>query len=151
MGYSSEWEQVARDKGLLGNQPMVPLSMVGTLPFVVLPMCPSSNNLFPSSKNGKRFKSQEYTKWIKAATPIMMNLKKPDCLPVRYRYTILCKIRSNADGANKEKALTDLAVQCGIIPDDCIKYVVGGTWDYQPDFKISGIKFELEPINVSNV
>jgi len=142
MGLDPAWESVFREKGLVshGTPPH------GSLDAVILPMPPSVNNLFPSGKSGKRFQSPEYKAWIVQATPIMRTMKVPDTLPVRYKYTLLGKMRRSNDGGNKEKAIMDLAVSCGIIPDDNLMYVVGGSWSYEPEHGINGVRLELVPV-----
>lgn len=114
-----------------------------SLASVILPIPPSANNLFPTGKNGRRFKSEEYKNWIEAATPIMEKMAPQTKFPVKYKYTILRKMRSNADGANREKGLMDLAVSCGVLPGDSIKYITGGIWDYKPEMNIDGVLLEF--------
>jgi hypothetical protein len=151
MKYDSGWLKEMADRGLIvevrkANAPVLPQE---PLPFVILPKVPSVNNLFLTTRKGKktiRVKTPEYKQWIKDATPIMERLKVPSKFPVKYKYTILGKLRASADGANLEKAACDLAVACGIIPDDNIQYVVGGSWSYQPERGINGVMFEFEEL-----
>lgn len=87
-----------------------------------LPRPPTSNNLFPNSKSGRRFISPEYRAWKMHATLslraqgirpagiggaiVMYEFKKPD--------------NRRRDVANMEKATTDLLVQYGILQDDSL-------------------------------
>ena len=127
MAFPTEWESVARAKGLMADTAPLPT-------FVTLPKVPTSNNLFLTARRGRKIireKTPEYRDWIVRASPAMMRLQPPE-LPARYKITIVGKMRSNADGANLEKAVLDLAVSCGVIPDDSLKYLVSGNWSYEP-------------------
>lgn len=93
-----------------------------------LPLPPSVNGLFPGK--AKRFKSPEYKAWIEAATlavraakvrPWVASVSKPFGI----EYTVVGPMNMSADLANREKALTDLLVSCGVIPGDSLR---AGLW-----------------------
>lgn len=93
-----------------------------------LPIPPSVNGLFPGK--AKRYKSAEYKAWIEAAKlqialykvrPWVASVSKPFGI----EYTVVGPMNMAADLANREKALTDLLVSCGVIPGDSLR---AGLW-----------------------
>ncbi len=86
----------------------------------MLPMPPTSNNLFPSSARG-RFKSKSYREWIAlaeitaAAQQWNMTLRGP----IRAKYTLHFSDKRRRDVANFEKAVTDFLVAQNVLEDDC--------------------------------
>jgi Holliday junction resolvase RusA-like endonuclease len=104
-----------------------------------LPKPPSVNGLFPS--NGKhRFRSAEYTAWIKEAG-YALNLQKPPRMPGKV--SILIEIEESAalaDCANYEKATVDLLVSHKIIQGDDRRYVRSNT---QAWADVAGIKITI--------
>ena len=93
-----------------------------------LPLPPSSNHLFPGK--AKRFKSPEYKAWIEEATlavraakvrPWSASVSKPFGI----EYTVVGPVNMASDLCNREKAMTDLLVSCGVIPGDSLR---AGLW-----------------------
>ncbi|WP_020474213.1 RusA family crossover junction endodeoxyribonuclease [Zavarzinella formosa] len=87
-----------------------------------LPIPPSANNLFPTGKNGQRFRSKEYVAWLQHAG-LSLNQQKPDKVSGRIRVVYELgrypDLRRR-DLFNREKALGDLLVSHGVIEDDCL-------------------------------
>lgn len=100
-----------------------------------LPLPPSANNLFANVAGRGRIKSAEYRAWEQLAWGAVLQqgvVSVPS--PVRVTYVIhggqgMTRAR---DGFNFEKALSDLAVRCGVLKGDSLMHVVGGGWDYVP-------------------
>jgi hypothetical protein len=104
----------------------------GTLAeWVILPPPPSTNNLYLNARKG-RVKTAEYRRWIEAADPVARTLAPPASLPCRLNYLLAGKWREQSDGFNREKALTDLLVACGVVPGDSLRHLRGGQWDVLP-------------------
>ncbi len=104
------------------GQPRIAKSTVRVKSFsCVLPMPPTSNNLYPSGKNGRRFRSEQYDAWIAAAKlkcGFSVALAKG-----RYRLIITCHFPDDLrrrDVVSREKACADFLVSRGIIEDDCL-------------------------------
>jgi len=87
-----------------------------------LPFPPSSNTLFRNGGfKGKRPKTKRYLEWIVEAGWRLKELHvKPISGPVKIIYELQNDARGNAlwDYANREKAVTDLLVEHGIIEAD---------------------------------
>lgn len=85
----------------------------------VLPIPPTANNLFPTSRSGHRFPSKQYKAWKKIADEAF---KKWDAVAltgrVKARYEFCFGDRRRRDIANFEKGVTDFLVSKGIISDD---------------------------------
>lgn len=97
---------------------------------VTLPLPPSANNLFLTTRGGKRVKTAEYRAWLAAAVPLLRELRRP-ALPCAYCYVLLGAVNPRSDGGNREKPILDASVEAGVIPDDCLKYVAGGSWGHE--------------------
>ncbi len=87
---------------------------------VDLPKPPSSNNLFPTGKHGKRFLSPEYKSWREDAgwrlKQQLSALRRRNISgPVSLKYEIE---KGRADLGNMEKAITDLLVGYCVIDGD---------------------------------
>jgi len=89
-----------------------------------LPIPPSVNQLYPSSKSGRRFKSKRYKEWEIEANQWLIADFIPDVdrfndkqrLYVTYKYAF--KDRRIRDIANFEKAVSDFLQKEKIIEDD---------------------------------
>jgi Holliday junction resolvase RusA-like endonuclease len=87
---------------------------------VYLPYPPSSNNLYPTGRNGKRFPSPEYQKW-KTVAGLMLNRQNPPLIPGAV--SVIYELRRfedkrRRDISNREKCLGDILVSHGLIEDD---------------------------------
>lgn len=82
----------------------------------ILPMPPTTNNLFPSGKNGRRFKSKEYELWLAKAS---FGFVAPH-LSGKFRLTLELYFadKRRRDISNYEKAVTDFLVSRAVIDDD---------------------------------
>lgn len=91
-----------------------------------LPMPPSLNNAFPTSKTGRRFKSSRYKAWSEEAGWELKRYLKGAGLrgPVRLLYAFNEK-ETRADLGNLEKPVTDLLVTHGVIDGDSKRVVRG--------------------------
>jgi Holliday junction resolvase RusA-like endonuclease len=93
-----------------------------------LPIPPSANNLFPTGKNGKRFKSKEYAAWQEAAgweLKAQWSARPRHVQPIAGKFTIACDFGRFADKrrrdlGNREKGVMDLLVTHGVIADDSL-------------------------------
>lgn len=85
-----------------------------------LPMPPSLNNLFPTGKTGRRFRSKEYEAWIVNAPMGRGGAGAHIHGAVRAIYRMHFLDKRRRDIANYEKAVSDLLVSRGIIEDDCM-------------------------------
>jgi hypothetical protein len=126
---SKALEKVAREKGLIGERLQV--ASGETVSVVRFDMAPSTNNLFITSGR-RRVKSPDYRAWIEANTAEAKRLAKPSKYPVRVCWSLCGKVNQARDGANTEKAATDLLVSVGVLAGDSLKYVAGERWDYRP-------------------
>lgn len=115
-------------------------------PRVTLPAPPSANNLFATVK-GHRVKSSEYKAWLAKAVPLLAFLAGPKAYPCRYRILLCGTLNILRDGANTEKAAIDAIVAAGVIPDDCLKYVCGGVWEFEKSDREPTLTVWLEEVN----
>lgn len=84
----------------------------------LVPVSPSANNLFITTRQGRRVTSQAYEAW-KAEAGWRIKLQQVQPLPGKsYALTIAAPINHVRDLGNIEKALSDLLVTMGIIKDD---------------------------------
>ena len=98
--------------------------MMSEIAYIVLPMPPTTNNLFAG--NGKRrYRTAKYKSWAKEAG-LMLMLQQPP----QYRGQVCVhlfvgepKNERDMDLANREKAAIDLLVEHQIIQGDGRKYV----------------------------
>jgi Holliday junction resolvase RusA-like endonuclease len=93
---------------------------------VWLPMPPSTNNLYATARNGRRFTTSAYRTWKGEADSLVMMLgprRAFDC-PVKVTVALTpgprCR-RSDAD--NRLKAVQDCLVRMGILVDDDREFV----------------------------
>ena len=87
----------------------------------LLPAPPTANHLFPTGRNGRRFRSTKYTAWIASARLAMEGQHKPGepmtgRLWAEYRYSF--KDKRKRDIANFEKAISDFLNEIGVFEDD---------------------------------
>ena len=77
---------------------------------------PSANNLFPTGRNGRRYRSGDYEAWLFEAGSALERQKPPEIIgPVKLDYKFK---RGRVDLGNLEKATTDLLVKHGVIQGD---------------------------------
>lgn len=150
MGFSLEWEEIAKSKGLI-EAPATARRVDGERRCFVLPCPPTSNNLFISRRRGKgRFSSKAYVKWQGEADAIIRRHRPwGGSFPVELVITVLNGRgwKSNYDTNNREKATTDALVRCGIIPDDSVKYLAKTVlqFDYDKEDRPCLVKVVLRP------
>lgn len=100
---------------------------------VTLPCAPSANNLFITiRKTGRRVKSPDYRKWLDEVVPALAFLNAPVAYPCQYHILLAGKVNVLRDGANVEKATIDACVKALVIPDDSLKYIRRGFWEWAP-------------------
>lgn len=87
-----------------------------------LPMPPSTNNLHFNVQRRGRVSTPEYLDWQDEAG---VQLQRQRWLPITKRCIITIDLddRRKGDCANREKAVVDLLVTHGVIPDDSKKHV----------------------------
>lgn len=114
-----------------------------------LPFPPSSNGLFRNnSRGGKRPRTKAYLEWI---TEAGWSLNIQRVIPVRGPVKLLYELQNDARGPNKlwdymnrEKAVTDLLVEHGIIEADHRKIVRSFTVEGTDD--PIGIRVTITPL-----
>jgi hypothetical protein len=112
---------------------------------VVVAVCPSYNNAYPTGRNGRRYLSKAAVAWNKDNLKILGELPKADpSRPVIITYTILEKVNPRRDGSGLEKLLVDGMVKEGVIKDDTVVYVSGEVWRYRPEEGGKGVRVEWE-------
>lgn len=94
---------------------------------LVLPLAPSANNLFLNGKNGGRFKSPTYKRWIAEADAALMEHRAQLSGPLPriygpYAMRLLVEFPNNRrrDLSNVIKAVEDFCVQRGLVEDDSL-------------------------------
>lgn len=92
--------------------------------FVVVPVPPPSNHLYPTVR-GRRVKSREYKAWLEANVPTLATLATPAEFPVEVLIVIIPGSGWRGDIANREKATVDGLVAAGVLPGDSPKHVAG--------------------------
>lgn len=98
-----------------------------------LPRPISTNNLFANVPGKGRVKTQDYQTWLwHVAAALTKQRPLPKFTePVRIVYAVgEVGVSSRFDLGNAEKALTDVLVSEGVIPDDSRKWVrgIGSEW-----------------------
>lgn len=112
---------------------------------ICLPIPPTSNNLYATGRNGRRFRTQEYETWIKeAGWALATHRVSKQLKPV----SILIEVREpptarREDVTNRDKAAIDLLVKHGILIDDSQKYVRQVTCTWASD--VEGIRITVRP------
>lgn len=84
-----------------------------------LPVPPTANNLFPTSKSGHRFTSSEYRAWKELAAAEFKGCFQQLNGRLQAEYHYVFKDFKRRDLANFEKAVTDFLVTKGVFEDDC--------------------------------
>lgn len=87
---------------------------------------------------------KEYYHWL-----VRSQVKKQRFTKIKLKYTLYCK-RNNVDGTNVrsvvEKFILDGLVECGVIPNDTIEYVMGDSAEYFKD--VDNPRCDVEIIEV---
>ncbi len=94
-----------------------------------LPIPPSTNNLYVNTRKG-RVISPQGREWKDAAALIVRICKVRPWVasvskPFGIEYTVVGPVNMGRDLANCEKIMTDVLVQCGVIPGDSLR---AGLW-----------------------
>lgn len=92
---------------------------------ISLPIPPTSNNLFPTGKHGKRYRSKEYENWIQEAGWVLASQRPPQW---QQTVSILLEVRNpptrrREDLESRAKATMDLLVKHQVIADDSHLYL----------------------------
>lgn len=138
---NKDLEKLARERGLLAES-AIRVATVGEVRFT---KPPTVNNLFLTAGR-KRVKTPEYRAWIDRNKAEAGRMSRPVSFPVRACYRLCGKFNVRADGANYEKPVIDLLVSEGVLPDDKLKYVTGGRWEYSPSSEEPHVIVWLEQV-----
>lgn len=94
-----------------------------------LPIPPSTNGLFSTSKRGHRHVSKKYAAWIDDAKK-WLTLQKRPAEPITYLVGIDIHVPfiPRADVSNRIKAVEDICVKAGILKDDSLVERVTARW-----------------------
>lgn len=94
-----------------------------------LPVPPSTNHLFSTSKRGHRHVSKKYAAWIDDAKKWLTAQKRPS-EPITYHVAIDIQVPHipRADVSNRIKAVEDIIVKGGILEDDSLVERVTARW-----------------------
>jgi Holliday junction resolvase RusA-like endonuclease len=84
---------------------------------LVLPVPPSTNNLFVNGKRG-RFKSQRYKDWEAEAESALWERRPKGIVIGAYKVAIVLPEMIRGDIDNRSKAIIDFMVKMGLTPDD---------------------------------
>ena len=122
---TKDLEKIARQNGLLGETS----TPCNTSARLTLP--PSTNNLFITVKR-RRVKSPQYRAWIEENRGEAGRLATPTAFPVRVAIEVHGKLNVRRDLDNIIKPTLDLLVSAGVLPDDNVRHVTGGRWEYHP-------------------
>lgn len=111
---------------------------------IELPMPPTTNNLFASTK-GTRYRTSEYNDWIREAGTRLARQKPPQ---TRGRVSLTIEVAEpktarQQDLGNREKATTDLLVRHLLIEGDDQRYVreIHMRWA-----DIRGVRVTIRPV-----
>lgn len=138
---NKDLEKLARERGLLAEPP----GRKATSPSARFTKPPTVNNLFLTAGR-KRVKTPEYRAWIERNKVEAGRMSRPERFPVRACYRLCGKFNVRSDGANYEKPVVDLLVSEKVLPDDKLKYVTGGRWEYCPSSEEPHVIVWLEVI-----
>src|ERR1051326_2237948 len=90
---------------------------------VEIPMPPSLNNCFPTSKSGHRYPSEDYKAWQESAG-YALKAQRPHSITVPCAVTLTMKEpKHRCDLDNRIKPVLDLIVKHSVIPDDDSRFV----------------------------
>lgn len=97
---------------------------------LTLPMPPSVNGLFANKKAGGRIKTKQYKDWQKLAGACIRDSHRQSLGP----YVLSIALRRSSvsvlsDLTNREKAISDLLVEHGIVKDDRYCQRMSMHWD----------------------
>jgi Holliday junction resolvase RusA-like endonuclease len=111
-----------------------------------LPIPPTANNLFPTGRSGRRYRSKEYTAWLDAAG---WELKGQPRNEHPGKVTFLYEVgrfpdKHRRDLLNREKAVTDLLVSHGIIDDDAL--IERGTLQWSDAVPAGRVRVTVEDV-----
>jgi Holliday junction resolvase RusA-like endonuclease len=98
---------------------------------LVLPAPPSTNNLFINVKRG-RVKSQRYRDWLdKCGVYLMQQSFEKGTIIGAYVMDIKVYAKTRADITNLFKAVEDVLVSTGVLPDDkhCFRATIERSYD----------------------
>lgn len=126
---SKQLERIARETGLLHEPKRDTSTQDSKSATLTLP--PSTNGLFLSAGR-RRVKTPEYRDWITENTWKVAAMEKPTAFPVHVRIKVCGKVNARRDLDNLIKPTLDLLVSAGVLPDDNVKHVTGGRWEYDP-------------------
>jgi|ERR1700722_2340694 len=123
-------------------EPVKPLQTVFSC---VLPLPPSTNNLF-ASVGKRRVKSKAYRDWITEAIQSVEEVFSV-ATPVSITLTLTGQVNEQRDLANIEKASVDLLVAWDVIPDDSLKFVHSINLRYLPSDSSPCVQVEVRTID----
>jgi len=88
---------------------------------LLLPVPPTANKLYPTGRNGRRFKSKGYKEWEETASRSLEGQAIPETLLGRLsvEYVFSFKDKRRRDIGNFEKAVSDFLQNIGVFKDDC--------------------------------
>ncbi len=118
------------------------LSDLGAMPSIVVPVPPSTNNLFVNAGK-RRVTSSKYQDWQNVAIPILRALSPPTQYPVGIVLTVEEKVRSSRDIDNFVKPILDAIVKAELIVNDNVKHVAEVTIRYRPSDLGAGVRVEF--------
>lgn len=114
-------------------------------PIVIdLPMPPTANNLFPTSRNGKRYCSPQYKAWKETAGKVLM-VDRPGRIVGKVVIDIAVSEKARGDCANREKATVDLLVAHGVIEGDSKAHVRSVKTHWASDLA-QGVRVTVSPV-----
>lgn len=97
-----------------------------------LPFPPGVNNLYPTSRTGHRFKSDDYKAWTAAANVKLVEQLgiRPEKVsgPFEVNIILMRRDRRKTDLDGRIKALLDFLTQSGIIEDDSLAQRISIEW-----------------------
>lgn len=98
----------------------------------VMPMPPSTNNLFKNAGKHGRIKTPAYKEWLAVVVPLLRPWARELNYPVELEFVIREKMSVQADVSNRIKAAEDALVLAGVIKGDSRKYVRKVSIEYLP-------------------